>query len=175
MEKSDKNAVAQCKKWLEETQHYSSVEISHHPTDIIGVSKNGESTHVEVKMTGKDDYFGAATMTEWGVVSRKDSILKFVIARKDDTNKYGYRFYMIDAETFYEISTVPPFKINFNIKESDYSDDKSTLFFNQKRKRRKGTIELNKSIVCLMGDIYELLKEQSSIQKLISAVNNIKK
>lgn len=54
MEKSDKNAVAQCKKWLEETQNYSSVEISHHPTDIIGVSQNGESTHVEVKMTGKE-------------------------------------------------------------------------------------------------------------------------
>lgn len=169
--RSDINAVEQCKKWLEETQNYTSVEISHHPTDIEGVDPNGKTVHIEVKMTGKDDYFGAATITEWGVVL--DDILKFVIARKDDTNKYGYRFYMIEAEEFYQISTVPPFKINFNIKESDYSNEKSILSLNRKRKRRKGTIELNESIVRVMRDIYELLQDKDTMQELIATIEKV--
>ena len=81
--KSDKPALPQCKKWLEE-EGYKSPRIVHHPTDIECWDKNGKKIYVEVKMTTSESaYFGAATLTEWVTVLDEKAELKFVVARQN--------------------------------------------------------------------------------------------
>lgn len=62
--KSDVNAKEAFAKLLT-TRGYSEVKIVSSPADIIAV-KNGVKYYFEIKFTSKqDNYFGAATLTEW--------------------------------------------------------------------------------------------------------------
>ena len=174
---SDGSAINQCIEWLRE-QGYKDPHKSNHPTDIECEDKNGKKINVEVKMTTKEKYFGAATLTEWVTVLDKDAELKFVVAKLITTTsaEKKYDFYWIDTEKFYEISTVPPFKVNFNIKEEEFQKNEhccNTIQFKD-RKPRKDTVVLTKDLVGLLGDIYSLLKDDKSLKLLHEAVKEIK-
>ena len=84
------------------------------PADIIA-EKGGETWYFEIKMTGRDDrYFGAATLTEWGRAFKDPEHFRFVVAIADETYE-NFEFREYTPAAFMEISTIPPFKVYFNI------------------------------------------------------------
>lgn len=83
------------------------------PADIKAV-KDDQVWYFEIKMTTHSDrYFGAATMTEWQQALRDSDHFRFVVAIDRGEGKWEFREYT-PAE-FMEFSTIPPFKVYFNI------------------------------------------------------------
>ena len=62
----------------------------------------------------RDVYFGAATLTEWEQAVADPEHFRFVVAKTDDEEK-EFEFLEYTPEEFMNFSTVPPFKIFFNI------------------------------------------------------------
>lgn len=83
------------------------------PADIKAV-KDGQDWYFEIKMTThRDRYFGAATMTEWIQALKDPEHFRFVVAIDLGDGKWDFREYT-PAE-FMEYSTIPPFKVYFNL------------------------------------------------------------
>ena len=84
------------------------------PADITA-TKDGETWYFEIKMTRHEDrYFGAATLTEWRQAFRDPMHFRFVVAISDDTDSV-FKFIEYTPDEFMSFSTIPPFKIFFNI------------------------------------------------------------
>ena len=84
------------------------------PTDIIA-TKDGVMWYFEIKMTRKtSSYFGAATQTEWRQAFKDPSHFRFVVIIADQTDE-NFRFIEYTPEEFMRFSTIPPFKVYFNI------------------------------------------------------------
>ncbi len=98
--------------------------------DIVAKNQDGEEEYYEIKATTmtqheyleieqgktKTKYFGAATLTEWNVARLCPNRYTFVLVIMDKDNPsdmLGYVEYSVDELLSY--STIPPFKINFNI------------------------------------------------------------
>lgn len=84
------------------------------PADIVA-RKGGHTWYFEIKMTHrKDCYFGAATSTEWKQAFLDPEHFRFVvvIANDDDTE---FSFIELSPSEFMEYSTIPPFKVYFNL------------------------------------------------------------
>ena len=113
------------------------------PADIE--VKEGKHTHYyEIKMTSKDkSYFGAATLTEWKQALNTPEFYHFVIAihKKDDT----YEFIKLTPDEFMKYSTIPPFKVNFNINLKDL----------KKIPKRRTAIPMNKDNMRDMLELFE--------------------
>lgn len=139
----------QCVKWLK-YEGYKKVKIINHPTDLRA-EKDGTTIYFEVKSTNKDsDYFGAATLTEW-TVNIREANLKYLIVRFDkDNNPVDY--YIYDAKNFYKYSTVPPFKVNFNI----------DLLDRNKHTKHPRAIALNDEVLNILHRVYAILKEKNN-------------
>lgn len=91
---------------------YEDVRIASSPADIIAI-KEGVKHYFEIKFTNqKENYFGAATLTEWGAAIDHPKHFWFVIARK---NNGQWEFTEYAPEEFIKFNTVPPFKTYFNI------------------------------------------------------------
>lgn len=100
-------------------------EIKAQPSDIIA-EKDGETWYFEIKMTEKtDSCFGAATLTEWEQAFKTPDRYRFVIAIKGENDTFTFREFT-PAE-FMQYSTIPPFKVYFNL----------NLLGDTRRKRRK--------------------------------------
>ena len=100
-------------------------EIKAQPSDIIA-EKDGETWYFEIKMTEKtDSCFGAATLTEWEQAFKTPDHYRFVIAIKGENDTFTFREFT-PAE-FMQYSTIPPFKVYFNL----------NLLGETSRKRRK--------------------------------------
>ncbi len=83
------------------------------PSDIIAI-KDGETWYFEIKMTHrKDTCFGAATQTEWRQAFKDPDHFRFVLAMTSDDTEFTFKEFT-PAE-FMEFSTIPPFKVYFNI------------------------------------------------------------
>lgn len=96
--------------------------------DIVAQKEGEERFFYEIKATEmtenqynsintlKDKYFGAATLTEWNLAIKYPERYKFVlvIMDKDNPDKMlGFEEYTpLEMLTY---STIPPFKVNFNI------------------------------------------------------------
>jgi hypothetical protein len=77
-------------------------------------------------MTEKtDSCFGAATLTEWEQAFKTPDRYRFVIAIKGENDTFTFREFT-PAE-FMQYSTIPPFKVYFNL----------NLLGETRRKRRK--------------------------------------
>lgn len=88
-------------------------EVVKAPADIKAV-KDGQVWYFEIKMTKHTDrYFGAATMTEWAQAYKDPEHFRFVIAI--DLGDGDWKFTEYTLWEFMEFSTIPPFKIYFNI------------------------------------------------------------
>lgn len=88
-------------------------EIKAQPSDIIA-EKDGETWYFEIKMTEKtDSCFGAATLTEWEQAFKTPDRYRFVIAIKGENDTFTFREFT-PAE-FMQYSTIPPFKVYFNL------------------------------------------------------------
>ncbi len=94
------------------TEGYTA-EIKAQPSDIIA-EKDGETWYFEIKMTEKtDSCFGAATLTEWEQAFKTPNRYRFVIAIKGENDTFTFREFT-PAE-FMQYSTIPPFKVYFNL------------------------------------------------------------
>jgi hypothetical protein len=111
-EKSDVEAKHAYAELLHRSGNYDSVEITSAPADITA-ERDGQKYYFELKVTAKsDDYFGAATLTEWEAALKHPSNFKFVIASK---KKEEWDFHEYAPHQFMEFSYIPPFKIYFNV------------------------------------------------------------
>ena len=112
-------------------------EKSHSYADIVALTNGGTYKYFEIKASsiskkklmeniakGKK-FFDAATLTEWNMAAQHPSDYTFVMLYIEDNNgKYA----IVDREEYspeelLRFSTVPPFKVNFNIpyKKGDMS------------------------------------------------------
>ena len=95
--------------------------------DIVAINNDGEEVYYEIKATKmkrdcynsirqKDKYFGAATLTEFNLAIKHPDRYFFVLVIMDEDSPEE----MIDSVEYSVLellsySTIPPFKINFNI------------------------------------------------------------
>ena len=84
------------------------------PADITA-EKDGATWYFEIKMTRHTDrYFGAATQTEWRQAFKDPDHFRFVVIIADETDE-NFQFIEYTPAEFMEFSTIPPFKVYFNI------------------------------------------------------------
>lgn len=87
-------------------------DIKNHPNADIVVKKDGKEWFFEIKETNSNDrIFGAATLTEWNCAMQNKGRYYFVIVIKDSNNP---QYFILPPDVFMAISTIPPFKVNFN-------------------------------------------------------------
>ena len=110
--KSDVKAKAEFVKVLEGRGFEAKVVSS--PADITAV-KDGQTWYFEIKMTKRTDvYFGAATLTEWKQAIKDPEHFRFVVAKTNEEDS-KFEFLEYTPEEFMGYSTIPPFKVYFNI------------------------------------------------------------
>lgn len=109
--KSDVAAKEAFCRWL--LGHgYSEARVSASPADVVAV-KAEETWLFEVKFTRAHTHcFGAATLTEWAAAAEDPEHFRFVIAYERDGD---WRFDCYTPEAFMAFSSVPPFKVYFNV------------------------------------------------------------
>jgi hypothetical protein len=97
--------------WL--LQHgYSEARVAASPTDVVA-HREGLQWHFEVKFTqARTHCFGAATLTEWTAAAEDSEHFRFVIAYR---RAGEWRFDLYTPEEFMAFSSVPPFKVYFNV------------------------------------------------------------
>ena len=114
--KSDVEAKKAFVKELEKND-FQDIKITSTPTDV-SASKDGNKYFFELKFTNqKDKYFGAATLTEWECAINNQDKFFFVIARLEENKWIFDRF---SPKEFIQYSTIPPFKIFFNVDLKDF-------------------------------------------------------
>lgn len=110
--KSDVKAKTEFVKLLQGRGFEAAVVSS--PADIKA-TRAGETWYFEIKMTKRTDmYFGAATLTEWRQALADPAHFRFVVAKTDEAES-AFEFIEYTPAEFMEFSTIPPFKVYFNI------------------------------------------------------------
>ena len=140
---------------------YNNAKVISKPCDI-SAEKDGKTWFFEIKMTTKKDvYFGAATMTEWEQAFRTPEFFRFVIAITDESQEYGFRFMQFTPEEMMKHSSIPPFKVYFNIDLQDKEDDKiEKSKKRRKANRKKSAIKLTESIFNMLADAFKKANEK---------------
>jgi hypothetical protein len=146
--KSDVKAKLTYKKYLEDIG-FCNVRITASPADITA-EKDDKKYYFEIKMTKQaNSYFGAATMTEWKEAIRNPEIFKFVIAKTDE-NEENFEFIEFTPDEFLKYSTIPPFKVYFNIDLND----------NNKVSKRNKALQATKEILEEFISFFETSKDK---------------
>ena len=143
--KSDVKAKTEFVKLLQERGFEAKVVSS--PADIKA-TRAGETWYFEIKMTKRADvYFGAATLTEWKQAMADPAHFRFVVAKTDEAES-AFEFIEYTPAEFMEFSTIPPFKVYFNID-----------FEKKSKKRGKGkATKLTRENFEVMDRFYEEIK-----------------
>jgi hypothetical protein len=119
------------------------------PADVTA-EKEGETWYFEIKMTHQEDrYFGAATQTEWAQAFKDPAHFRFVVAIADEADEH-FRFIEYTPAEFMEFSTIPPFKVYFNI---DFTGKPK-----RKSKREKKSVSLTEENFHRLNEAYNDLK-----------------
>ena len=147
--KSDIRAKEAFRQHLVENQGYDTAEIVSAPADIIAV-KDNETWYFEIKKTTKRKYFGAATETEWKQAFADPDHYRFVVALTDE-NEEHFEWFVYTPMQMLQVSTIPPFKINFNI-------NLDIPISEHKRTRRDTTISLSESIFQAISSTFERIR-----------------
>lgn len=115
MTKNKKTDVPAKKAFVEELKTKGfDARITGAPADITAV-RDGQTWYFEIKMTHRrDTYFGAATMTEWEQALKDPDHYRFVVAITDETDS-TFEFREFAPAEFMRFSTIPPFKVYFNL------------------------------------------------------------
>lgn len=145
IKKSDVKAKTEFVKHLQERGFDAAVVSS--PADIKA-TKAGKTWYFEIKMTKRTDvYFGAATLTEWRQALADPDHFRFVVAKTDEAEE-EFEFIELTPERFMENSTVPPFKVNFNLDLKNID----------KQKKVRTAIRLTKENFKMMDKCFEEIK-----------------
>ena len=124
-------------------------EIKAQPSDIIA-EKDGETWYFEIKMTEKtDSCFGAATLTEWEQAFKTPERYRFVIAIKGENDTFTFREFT-PAE-FMQYSTIPPFKVYFNLNLQGATS--------RKRRKYNGAVSFSEDRFKNMLELYKKFKK----------------
>ena len=141
--KSDVKAKAEFIKILNGRGFDASVVSS--PADIKA-TKDNQTWYFEIKMTKRPDtYFGAATLTEWKQAIADPDHFRFVVAKTDDAES-RFEFLEFTPEQFMQFSTIPPFKVYFN------------LDFDGRVRETKKATRLTKENLKVMSDCFDRIK-----------------
>ena len=125
-------------------------EITSAPSDIIA-QKDGETWYFEIKMTEKNNScFGAATLTEWEQAMITPERYRFIVAIKGDDESFTFKEYT--PEEFLEFSTIPPFKVYFNINLQGGTT--------RKRRKRDGAVKFTRDRFLKMLELYKQMKNE---------------
>lgn len=117
------------------------------PADIIA-EKDGQQWYFEIKKTAQTDkYFGAATMTEWKQALEDPHHFRFVIAIELGEDKWSFKEYT--PVEFMEFSTIPPFKVYFNI---DFSNNGK-----KPKKGKSNAVKMSQDNFSKLTDAFEQL------------------
>ena len=101
--------------WIKrlEDSGFKNASIISSPADVRAF-KNEEEFYFEIKMTRhRDRYFGAAALTEWAQALKDPAHFRFVVAIQEEDEIVEFKEYT--PEEFMMFSSVPPFKVYFNI------------------------------------------------------------
>ena len=146
--KSDGKAKAEYVEYLK-ANGYCNPKVIASPADITA-EKNGDTWYFEIKKTSQENkYFGAATLTEWIQALKDPDHFRFVIARESNEEKFD--FFEYTPSEFMEISSIPPFKVFFNVdfrKETQTSPGKS------------GAIKATKDRINYLSKVFSDLKNK---------------
>ena len=138
------------------TRGFINAKVVASPADIVA-EKDGKEWFFEIKMTKTASknkaYFGAATLTEWKQALTTPDRYSFVVAYTDDAEK-NFNFVEYSPYEFMGFSTIPPFKVFFNIPSANKK--KST------RGNRRTALPANKENLKLLNKIYDELKTNSA-------------
>ena len=141
--KSDVKAKAEFVKRLQDKGFSASIVSK--PADIVA-TRDGETWCFEIKMTKRTDvYFGAATLTEWKQAIADPEHFRFVVAKTNEEES-EFEFLEYTPEEFMKYSTIPPFKVYFNI-----------YFDGSERKTRKAT-KLTRENLKVMSECFDKIK-----------------
>jgi len=129
---------------------YDTAEIKARPADIIA-TRGGVTWYYEIKLTDHEDRcFGAATLTEWEQAFKTPETYRFVIAiRKPDQS---FEFRIFTPAEFMQFSTIPPFKVYFNID----LDGRHT----RKKGGKQSAISLTEANFQKMNALFKRMKEE---------------
>lgn len=142
--KSDVKAKKEFVKLLKNKGFEASVVSK--PADIMA-TKDGQTWYFEIKMTKRADvYFGAATLTEWKQAIVDPNHFRFVVAKTNEEES-EFEFLEYTPEEFMKFSTIPPFKVYFNIS-----------FDGSERKTRKAK-KLTQENLELMSECFDRISE----------------
>lgn len=79
------------------------------------VNEKGETHYYKIKATAQEEtYFGAIPLTAWKVAAEKPDNFTFVIAIYNSKTD-RFKFIRKSPEELLAVSSVPPFKIDFNL------------------------------------------------------------
>lgn len=118
------------------------------PADIVA-TKDGETWYFEIKMTKQTDvYFGAATLTEWKQAVADSEHFRFVVAKTNEEES-EFEFLEYTPDEFMKFSTIPPFKVFFNIN-----------FDGSERKPRRATI-LTRENLEVISECFDKISKES--------------
>ena len=147
--KSDIRAKEAFCQHLVENQGFDTAEIVSAPADIKAV-KDNETWYFEIKKTTKHKYFGAATETEWKQAFADPDHYRFVVALTDEKEE-NFEWFVYTPMELLQVSTIPPFKINFNI-------NLDIPVSEQKCSRKDTTIALSESIFHAISSTFERIR-----------------
>ncbi len=149
MNKSDKEAKKAFSVYLSRNG-YVDVKVVKEPSDIIAY-KDGVKYFFEIKKTsaGKE-YFGAATLTEWRAAYANPGNYFFVVCQ--EVGDY-FNFITYTPEEFEKFSTVPPFKVFFNI---SLDGDNKVL----SKRRNKTAIRFKKESFDKLDALFTILRNE---------------
>lgn len=127
---------------------FDDARVTASPADIVA-QKDGTTWFFEIKKTShKDKYFGAATLTEWVQALKDPDHFRFVVAIEDGSD---FTFIEYTPDEFMEFSTIPPFKVYFNI---DFSSK------NKIARGNGGAIKLSPDKVSLLDEVFLKMKSE---------------
>jgi hypothetical protein len=147
---SDKEGVEAAMEWLE-GKGFTEINNIHKPVDL-SANFQGMKYWIEVKYTETKNklYFGAATISEWGcAINNPENFFFLVVQKPGGVNADSYwNFELIKAIDFIKFSTIPPFKINFN------------LPLNEPRKipKRRSAVQASTENIKMCIDFYNSIK-----------------
>ena len=145
--KSDVDAKKAYSEYLE-SKDYKNIKIISTPSDI-SAEKNGELFYFEIKKTSnKENYFGAATLTEWVGALENKSHYFFVVALSYGNQEWKFTEYTPDE--FMKFSTIPPFKIFFTVPMSNKEISK--------KRKNISAVKLTWHKIKKLKDVYDELK-----------------
>ena len=134
------------------SEGYDSAEVKAKPADIVAC-RGGVTWYYEIKLTDHTDKcFGAATLTEWEQALKTPENYRFVIAIRHKDGSYDFREYT--PQEFMQFSTIPPFKVYFNINLDGKPQRK------RKGKRTISAIPMTEENLSHMLKVFQLMRPE---------------